>query len=62
MKTRALFLLDGCLQYQAAFYFAPATGRPFDQGTISAPSGEYKSPRLPSPQNWVLVLEIQEKK
>ena len=46
----------------SAFYFDPATGRRFDQGSISAPSGEYKSPRLPSPQDWVLVLENKEKK
>ncbi|MBL9128131.1 MAG: DUF4038 domain-containing protein [Verrucomicrobiales bacterium] len=41
----------------AAFYFDPATGRRFDQGVIRATSGEYASPRLPSPQDWVLVLE-----
>ena len=46
----------------SAFYFDPATGRRFDQGTINAPSGEYKSPRLPSPQDWVLVLESDRKK
>ncbi len=41
----------------SAYYFDPATGRRFLQGTISAPSGEYRSPGLPSPQDWVLVLE-----
>lgn len=46
----------------SAFYFDPATGRRFDQGRIKAPSGEYKSPRLPSPQDWLLVLENKEKK
>lgn len=41
----------------SAFYFDPATGRRFEQGITSASSAEYKSPRLPSPQDWVLVLE-----
>ena len=48
----------------SAFYFDPATGRRFDQDAVinrqtSSPtsSGEYKAPRLPSPQDWVLVLE-----
>lgn len=47
------------------FYFDPATGRRFDQGTLkaqlkpgekSAPSGEFRR-NVPSPQDWVLVLE-----
>jgi hypothetical protein len=46
----------------SAFYFDPATGRRFEQGVTSAPSGEYKSPRLPSPQDWVLVLQTKEEK
>lgn len=41
----------------SAFYFDPATGRRFDQGAVDAPAGAYASPRLPSPQDWVLVLE-----
>jgi hypothetical protein len=46
----------------AVFYFDPATGRRFDQGTVinkgpMTSSDEYKAPRLPSPQDWVLVLE-----
>lgn len=41
----------------AAFYFDPATGRRFDQGVIHAPSGECAAPPVPSPQDWVLVLE-----
>ena len=50
------------------FYFDPATGRRFDQGTVmyagSTPppfegqsTDEYHAPDLPSPQDWVLVLE-----
>jgi hypothetical protein len=44
-----------------AYYFDPATGRRFDQGAVTAPSGQYESPPLPSPQDWVLVLEAREK-
>jgi hypothetical protein len=40
-----------------AFYFDPVRGRRFDLGAVSAPGGEYRAPRLPSPQDWVLVLE-----
>jgi hypothetical protein len=43
--------------HYSAFYFDPATGRRFDQGIINAPSGEFQSKGLPSPQDWVLVLE-----
>jgi hypothetical protein len=48
-----------------AFYFDPATGRKFDQGTIKASAKvddktakpvEFKK-SVPSPQDWVLVLE-----
>ena len=48
--------LEPTVRY-SAFYFDPATGRRFDQGIINAPTGEYHSPGLPSPQDWVLVLE-----
>jgi len=44
----------------SAYYFDPASGRRFDQGTVIS-SGQYKAPRLPSPQDWVLVLEKVEK-
>ena len=46
----------------AAFYFDPATGRRFDQGIIEAPTGEYQTKGVPSPQDWVLVLENNDKK
>lgn len=48
-----------------AYYFDPATGRKFDQGTIKATAqagdkaakpGSFKK-NVPSPQDWVLVLE-----
>ena len=45
--------------HYSAFYFDPATGRRFDQGIINAPSGEFQSKGLPSPQEWVLVLEVR---
>ena len=53
-----------------AFYFNPTNGKRYDLGTAKAPpagksdsktvplhSDEYKAPALPSPQDWVLVLE-----
>jgi len=46
----------------SGFYFDPASGRKFDQGIIDARGGEYASPRLPSPQDWLLVLENAEMK
>jgi hypothetical protein len=48
-----------------AFYFDPATGRRFDRGILKATArageagarpAEFRS-RVPSPQDWVLVLE-----
>jgi hypothetical protein len=43
----------------SVFYFDPATGRRFDQGIIQSETGEFKMPELPSPQDWVLVLQAQ---
>ena len=48
-----------------AYYFDPATGRKFEQGTIEVSEGPYKKSEksidfqqnVPSPQDWVLVLE-----
>jgi hypothetical protein len=53
-----------------AFYFNPTNGKRYDLGTAKTPpsgpidaktvllhSDEYRAPRLPSPQDWVLVLE-----
>ena len=40
-----------------AFYFDPVRGRRFDLGPVVAPQGEFKAPRLPAPQDWVLVLQ-----
>jgi len=53
------FTVDGLVPGvpYATFFFDPATGRRFDQGPVHAPSGQYQAPRLPSPQDWVLVLE-----
>ncbi len=51
--------------YWHAYYFDPATGRTFDQGTIKASAKvddktakpvEFKK-NVPSPQDWVLVFE-----
>ena len=49
-----------------AYYFDPATGRRFDQGTIPAKTGDKAAKpvdfkkNVPSPQDWVLVLERAE--
>lgn len=39
----------------SAFYFDPVTGRRFDLGTVD-PAGSWKSPNVPTPQDWVLVM------
>ena len=39
------------------FFFDPATGRRFMQGTVRTATGVWDSPDLPSPQDWVLVME-----
>lgn len=41
----------------ATFFFDPATGRRFDQGVVTTDSGSWNTPDLPSPQDWVLVME-----
>lgn len=48
--------------HYSGFYFDPATGRRFPVDVVSAPTGEYRSPNVPSPQDWLLVLEAAEKK
>ncbi len=40
-----------------AFYFNPSNGKRYDLGTVVISSDEYKAPGVPSPQDWVLVLE-----
>lgn len=44
----------------SAFYFDPVSGRRHDLG-VHTLSGTWKSPNVPSPQDWVLVLERVEK-
>ncbi|MEI7899636.1 MAG: DUF4038 domain-containing protein [bacterium] len=51
--------LDPGLPY-TAFYFDPATGRRFDQGIVTTPSGSWNTPNVPSPQDWVLVMQAQD--
>jgi len=41
----------------SAFYFDPASGRRFDQGIVEATVGEYQTKGVPSPRDWVLVME-----
>lgn len=38
------------------FYFDPVSGRRFDHGVVNV-SGAWASPNVPTPQDWVLVLE-----
>lgn len=41
----------------ATFFFDPATGRRFDKGIVTPTSTSWKIPTVPSPQDWVLVME-----
>jgi hypothetical protein len=41
----------------ATFFFDPATGRRFDKGIVTPTSTSWKTPNVPSPQDWVLVME-----
>jgi hypothetical protein len=40
----------------SAFFFDPASGRHFDQGIVNS-SGSWNTPGVPSPQDWVLVMQ-----
>lgn len=40
-----------------AAFFDPATGRRFDEGIATTIDGSWKTPNVPSPQDWVFVLE-----
>ncbi len=42
----------------SAFYFDPVSGRRYDLG-LHTLSGTWKSPNVPSPQDWVLVMQAQ---
>jgi len=39
------------------FFFDPATGRHFDQGIVTPSGSSWSSPSVPSPQDWVLVMQ-----
>jgi hypothetical protein len=41
------------------FFFDPATGRRFDQGVVTPTDASWTVPGVPSPQDWVLVMEVQ---
>ncbi len=43
--------------HYAAFFFDPASGRRFDQGIVTTTTGSWDSPGVPSPQDWVLVMQ-----
>ena len=40
----------------SALFFDPASGRRFDKGIVTT-NGSWDTPNVPSPQDWVLVLE-----
>ena len=42
----------------SAFYFDPVSGRRYDLGLHNL-SGTWQSPNVPSPQDWVLVMQVQ---
>lgn len=44
-------------QAYKVFFFDPATGRRFDQGTVTPATASWNTPKVPSPQDWVLVME-----
>ena len=44
----------------SSFYFDPVSGRRYDLG-VHTLSGTWQSPNVPSPQDWVLVMQAQER-
>ena len=40
----------------STYYFDPVSGRRFDHGVVTI-SGDWTSPNVPTPQDWVLVME-----
>jgi hypothetical protein len=42
----------------SAFHFDPVSGRRFDLGIVTV-SGTWTSPNVPTPQDWVLVMQTQ---
>ena len=41
----------------SAFFFDPASGRRFDLGIVTPATGSWNTPNVPSPQDWVLVMQ-----
>jgi hypothetical protein len=62
--TRGVYKWDGIAVNHiepgtySAFYFDPVSGRRYDLGLHSL-SGTWRSPNVPSPQDWVLVMQAQ---
>jgi len=58
LKAPAVLHLEPGVNYRA-FLFDPTWGKRIDLGPVvkSGPANEYRPPQLPSPQDWVLVLE-----
>jgi hypothetical protein len=63
LKAPTVMLLEKDVTYHA-YLFDPIWGKRFDLGVVQStskdgrvPGNEYHPPQLPSPQDWVLVLE-----
>ena len=41
----------------STFFFDPASGRRFDQGIVTPSGASWSTPNVPSPQDWVLVMQ-----
>ncbi len=41
----------------SVFFFDPATGTRFDQGIVTPAASSWNTPNVPSPQDWVLVMQ-----
>ena len=41
----------------STFFFDPASGRRFDQGIVTPSGSTWNTPSVPSPQDWVLVMQ-----
>ncbi|MCX6878125.1 MAG: DUF4038 domain-containing protein [Verrucomicrobia bacterium] len=41
----------------SAFFFDPVSGTRFDQGTVTPSGASWNTPNVPSPQDWVLVMQ-----
>ncbi len=63
--NRGVYIWDGMVINHiepgtySIFYFDPVSGRSYDLG-VHTVSGTWQAPNVPSPQDWVLVMQAQE--